>query len=183
MLVTVRVRRHVYNLRARRCYEPVVDAIARTCQRGLVRIVQYSVQRDHIHFIVEADDRSRLWRGIDGLCVRIARALNKVMRTRGGVFSDRFHSRVLTSPLATRRALVYTLGNARRHGVVGPKASPRWIDPCSSAPWFDGWSTAVDIPPATGPPPTLTATSWFLRAGWRRAGGRLDPSHIPGPQG
>jgi len=182
VLVTVRVRGHVFNLRARRCYEPIVAAIAKTCARGLVRIVEYSVQRDHIHFVVEADDRSRLWRGISGLCVRIARALNRVMGARGGVFADRFHSRVLTTPRSVRNALAYTLGNARRHGLVDARASARWVDPCSSAPWFQGWCRPVDTPRPTGPPPTVRATCWLLCTGWRRKGGPLDPAHTPGPR-
>jgi hypothetical protein len=78
---------------------------------------------------------------MQGLKVRIAKALNKFWKRRGTVFSDRYHARILRTPREVRRALLYVLQNARRHGMrlLG-------VDPCSSGAWFDGWAIAVTPP-------------------------------------
>ena len=80
------------------------------------RLIEYSIQKDHVHLIVKAKDRSALSRGMKGLQVRIARALNKHWGRRGKVFSDRYHEHVLRTPREVRNALAYVLHNARKPG-------------------------------------------------------------------
>ena len=55
--------------------------------------------------IVEAPDMESLWRAMKGLEVRMARALNKVLRRKGTVFADRFHAHVLKTPTEAARAV------------------------------------------------------------------------------
>jgi REP element-mobilizing transposase RayT len=146
-----------------------------------MRIVHYSVQRDHIHLGVEAEDARSLSRGMQGLCVRIARALNAMMGTRGPVFADRYHAHVLRTPTETRNGVAYLLLNARKHGHA-PRGRRGWLDPFSSARAFDGWRGRIDPPRvAQRPPPVSRPRTWLLTVGWRRAGGPLDPEHRPGP--
>ena len=47
------------------------------------RIVHFSVQRDHVHLIVEAHDKTSLSRGMRGLAIRLARAINRALLRRG----------------------------------------------------------------------------------------------------
>jgi REP-associated tyrosine transposase len=103
------------------------------------QVVHHSIQSNHLHLIVEAGDRAELTSGLRGLLIRIARALNRLWNRTGAVFADRFHERVLQSPLQVRNALVYVLQNLRKHGICldGP-------DPFSSAPEFDGWRPRVE---------------------------------------
>jgi hypothetical protein len=83
--------------------------------------VHYSVQGNHLHLLVEAEDRRALSRGMKGLGVRIARGLNRVMGRRGAVLDDRYHGHVLKTPTEVRHARQYLLQNARRHyGLAGP---------------------------------------------------------------
>ena len=83
------------------------------------RIIQFSVQDDHVHLIVEAEDRSVLSRGIQGVAIRVARAVNRVLGRRGAVWGDRYHARALTSPRVVRNAIVYVLMNFKKHGKGG----------------------------------------------------------------
>jgi hypothetical protein len=101
--------------------------------------VHHSIQSNHLHLIVESQDRCALSSGMRGLLIRIARALNKLWARHGGVFADRFHERELKNPRQVRHALVYVLNNSRKHGVrlSGP-------DPLSSGANFDGWLTDED---------------------------------------
>ena len=113
---------------------------------------------------------------MQGLSVRIARALNRMMGRTGKVFADRFHDRVLSTPRQIRAALAYVLCNARKHGKAPRERG--WRDPYSSAPAFDGWRGTS--PDALTPMHAIVAPrTWLLAVGWRR-GGLLDPDHCPG---
>jgi REP element-mobilizing transposase RayT len=82
---------HVYNLRSRRCFSALAQSFAAASNQFGFRLVHYSVQGNHIHFLVEAEDKRALSRGMQGLTIRMARALNRVMNNRKGkVFSDRY---------------------------------------------------------------------------------------------
>ena len=182
VLVTLTTQRAVANLRSRRAMQRIVASLTRATERG-ARIVHYSVQRDHLHLIVEADDVRSLSRAMQGLSVRIAKALNRALGRKGRVFADRFHDRALTSPKQVRHALAYVLCNARKHGVAPLMRG--WVDPCSSARAFDGWNrTSCSMGRADGIAIAATATprGWLLRIGWRR-GGELNPDHCPGGAG
>ena len=187
VLVTLTTRRAIANLRGRRAMERILRSLSRAKERLGARIVHYSVQRDHLHLIVEAADACSLSRAMQGLSVRIAKALNRALGRplfgKGGkVFADRFHDRVLTSPKQVRHALAYVLCNARKHAVAPPirgGTGSSWVDPCSSARAFDGWSREVSSSGFIALAATVTPRVWLLRIGWRR-GGLLHPDHCPG---
>ena len=77
------------------------------------------------------------------------------------------HAQILRENGAVRNALVYTLQNARKHGVLvdGP-------DPYTSGPWFDGWRTD-----RIGTDPIAVRAS-STRSGSNAAG--LGPRPTPG---
>jgi REP element-mobilizing transposase RayT len=129
--VHVTLRSSVRSLRSQFVFPTVRNAIRSANQRwrGRFRIVHFSVQADHIHFIVEADDRCALSGGMRGFAVSCARQLNRLVFRSGSVFPERWHGRALTSPRAVRNAIRYVLANARKHGAVCGA-----LDPCSSAP-------------------------------------------------
>jgi putative transposase len=163
---TLRVSRRLPSLRQQVIFLEIRRALGRTA-RAWFRVVHFSVQADHLHLLVEAIDKMSLSRGLMGLAIRVARAVNRVLGRTGRVWSDRFHSRALVSPREVRNAIVYVLMNAKKH-----IASAANIDPCSSAVWFNGWRT----PPAHGPsgeysePVTQAPRTWLLGTGWKRYG-------------
>jgi REP element-mobilizing transposase RayT len=126
------------------------------------RVVEYSVQSNHLHLIVEANDQRALAAGMNSLASRLGKRLNKLWRRRGAVLADRYHSEPLRSPRQVRNALVYVLQNARKHGCW----EARVPDAYSSGPDFDGWleTGAISDRQRTAP------RTWLLRLGWRRHG-------------
>jgi len=117
---TWRMRPGLWGLRSRRCFTALARAFWGGCDRFGFRLVHYSVQGNHLHLLVEAQDQRALSRGMKGLGVRIARGLNRVMRRRGSVLDERYHGHVLRTPTEVRRARNYLLQNAHRHyGLVG----------------------------------------------------------------
>jgi REP element-mobilizing transposase RayT len=161
VLVTVHLVAGCPNLRSERCLAIVRGALESGCDRFGFRLIEYSVQTNHLHLLAEAADARSLARGMQGLLVRVAKRLNREWGRRGEVFGDRYHARVLTTPREVRAALVDVLQNARKHG-----ARLRGIDRCSSGPWFTGWRGRA----APGRSALPAAGSWLLRAGWRAAG-------------
>ena len=169
--VTLRIVRGVPSLRVGRTYRALEGALRAGRERFGLRLVQFSVQSNHVHMLVEADGRASLSRGMQGLAVRMARSLNRVWKRTGTVFADRYHARALKTPREVRNALAYVLKNARRHGVRLIEA----LDPFSSGAWFDGWSDRSVC--GEGDAPVARARTWLLRVGWRRHGGiRAAPS-------
>jgi REP element-mobilizing transposase RayT len=178
--VTMKVVAAVGRLTRKKSFAAVKAAIEASVEREGFRITDWTVQHDHLHLMVEAENRVRLSRGMQGLATRIARQLNKALGRSGRVFADRYHMRELKTPREVRNALAYLHCNARRHGAV-PDEWWDWIDPCSSAAWFDGWRWRPARKKTTGPPPVAEPRTWLRREGWRRQG-LLEPDEVPGPE-
>ena len=168
--VTLRACHGLPPLRTEQLFPAVRGGLARASRGGL-RVLQFSVQRDHVHLLVEAVDVRVLSRGIQGLAIRIARAVNRVLRRRGRVWIDRFHARALRTPREVRNALVYVLQNWKKHarGACG-------LDWRSSAIWFCGWRTSIPLPRGTSP--VVAPRTWLAAVGWRRLG-LLHPDERP----
>jgi len=128
------------------------------------RVIEFSVQNDHVHLIVEAHDADILARGVQGLAIRLARRINGALGVRGKVWGDRFHARELATPRAVRNAIIYVLMNAKKHRMRAPGG----VDAFSSAPWFGGFSGRVA--PTEAASPVHAPRTWLARIGWRRRG-------------
>lgn len=173
--VTLRVLPHVWNLRSQRVLRVVEAALLGVRSWQEFRVVHYSLQGEHLHLIVEADGNRALSEGMQGLQVRLAKGLNRLMGRHGRVFADRFHAHVLRTPAEVRNALAYVLLNHRSHMArIGKRPATAALDPFSSATTFEGWRE-VGAEPATCTSPPQT---WLLREGWRRHG-LLSPSETP----
>ena len=72
---------------------------------GDFRIVHMSIQRNHVHLIVEAEHKLSLSRGMQSFQISAAKHLNRAVsveralpeRRRGTVFPDRFHQEIITT--------------------------------------------------------------------------------------
>jgi REP element-mobilizing transposase RayT len=175
--VTIKVRSDVPSLRAVRLVRELERSFARSCERGEFRLVHYSLQGNHAHFVVEAEGRDALARGMKALGSRLARAVNRVFQRNGPVLADRYHMRLLRTPREVRNAIAYVLLNARKHAARAGRTLSRAcrIDPASSGPWFDGWRESAEPPP--GRKPIARPRSWLLAVGWKRASAWTRPQH------
>lgn len=175
--VTLRVVSDLPSLRRRGALRVIQRAIEAGGHRPNFRVVHFVVLGNHLHLLVEAAGMDALARGMQGLEVRLARRLNRHLGRRGTFFAERYHSRILRTPKEVRNALRYVLLNQRKHAArEGERLSRDWIDPFSSAYWFDGWKDPVQLREPRQrdllnvPCPTAQATVWLLTTGWRRHG-------------
>ncbi len=163
--VHVTLRSSVKSLRSQHVVRTVLHAL-RDSGAQRFRITHYSIQDNHVHLLVEAENKSALSTGVRGLMVRVASRVNKLLFRRGRFWADRWHGHALKSPREVRNALRYVLQNHRKHA---PGAAS--VDPLSSAQWFDGFATPL---PSTfrsvGPQSIAPPETWLLRVGWRRHG-------------
>ena len=177
--VTLRAVSEVARLRGRKQWNAVRKAVALMLERSGFRVCELSLMTNHLHLVVEATTREILARGMNALCTSLARRLNKALGRKGRFFADRYHARILKTPLEVKRALAYVLNNARRHAAQRQqRLASGWIDPFSSARGFTGWRS-VPAQTGTAPPWLSPPTTWLLRVGWRRHG-LLDLDAIPG---
>jgi hypothetical protein len=122
--VTFRAAADIPSLRGSRVFAAVRDGLAAASGQTF-RLLHWSVQADHLHLLVEAEGATCLARGCQGLAVRVAKAVNRVLGRRGRVWGDRYHARRLGTPSEVRRAFVAArqmsaTDTAERHaGMVG----------------------------------------------------------------
>jgi putative transposase len=178
--VHVTLRARLAPLRSQHVFPTVRLALQRAARRdpSRFRLLHFSVQRDHVHLVVETIDKRALSSGVRSVAIRIARYVNDLLSRRGPLWADRWHGRALTSPSEVRNALAYVLTNFRKHARRPPLPG---IDPYSSGAWFDGW---CNWQPSSGRSPPFTQRprwrsegslvsapqSWLARTGWRRRG-------------
>jgi len=179
--VTLRAKNGLPNFRSQRVHRMLRNILEKQVHRRYrdrFQVVHYSIQTNHLHLVVESDDNRTIRSGVSGLVIAFAKRLNRALkRLTGKVWSDRYHSRELTSPSEVRRALVYVLQNVRKHGfdALGP-----FIDPLSSAARFTGWNEPVSTSSDPDPFPARPPRTWLLGEGWSsRGGGLLSPSERP----
>lgn len=92
------------------CLRLLKRAIFNSRKRGL-RVIHYSLQTNHIHLIVEADNNRVLTKGMRSLTVTFAKGLRK-----GRVQLERYHLHVLKTLRETKHAVNYVLFNQQKHG-------------------------------------------------------------------
>ena len=182
--VVLRVVGAVGNLRRRLAYHAVRAATIVVAERDDFRIVHLSLQRTHIHMLVEADDRRALARGMQSFQISAAKHLNRMIskdrrgpRRKGRVFSDRYYAEIIDSPRQVRHALSYVLGNWRKHGEDRDPRLASWNYDWFSSAWsFPDWAEDINDPFFHPPPPNYEPllvrqpTTWLLRTGWKRHG-------------
>ena len=192
LLVTMRAVNEAGNLRRPEGYHAVRHALYAVLERENFRIVHLSIQRNHLHLIVEADSKDALSRGMQAFAISAATHLNGSLvgadgeRRHGTVFGDRYHERLLSSPRQVRNAIAYVLNNWRRHGE-DRRHPARKVDPYSSGVVFMGWKEREDamfLFPVPARYIRLSVSlphSWLLRVGWTKAG-TVSVHDVPGPK-
>ena len=180
--VILRADRSVGSLRRQIVLFAVREALITLAKRAdSFRVIQFSLQRTHVHLIVEALDRNALARGMQAFAISAAKHINAALvdadgnRRRGTVFPDRYHAKSLRTPRQVRNCLAYVMNNWRHHAE---DAGRSWrLDPFSSAVAFEGWKERASAPGERYLQPSRYVSplvwepkSWLLTTGWRKHG-------------
>ncbi len=174
-------------------YAAIRRATMRVAKRQAFRIVHLSIQRSHIHLLVEAADKTSLARGMQAFQISAAKQLNRAYsrrrsgpRRRGAVFPDRYYAEIIRSPRQARHALAYVLNNWRKHREDREDERRGWkIDWYSSAGAFESWTEAEKEPwmlrrPAKMEPlEVVPSKTWLLSEGWKKHGATISRRETP----
>jgi putative transposase len=126
--VTMRVADEVAELRTRKAYQAIRRALRTCSKRDDYRVVHISIQNNHVHALVEADDKRALARGMQGFAISAAKWINRALgRKCGTVFASRYHATAITTPTQARNEIAYVINNWLKHGVDGPWRIDRWV--------------------------------------------------------
>jgi REP element-mobilizing transposase RayT len=181
--VVLRVRKDVPRLRRGPTYRAIDRALRHTLGEHAFRVVHTSIQHNHVHFLVEAEDKRALSHGMRSLTISAARAINRVLGRKGEVFAYRYNATAITNPRQMRNALPYVLNNWRRHKehLRTPAAGRAILDPYSTAIWFAGWKEGprFAVPHGVSPLPSAGAQTWLMRVGWQMYG-PISAYEVPG---
>ena len=189
--IVMRVAPAVGSLRRRKLYQAMRYATISAALRERIRIVHISLQKTHVHLLVEAENKKALARGMQGFTISAARHINTALgdgaqRRRGKVFVDRYHLKVITSPTQAHHTIRYILCNWRHHGEDREGLLSTWlVDPFSTGILFPDWAELEDQPcmwplrETYDPLFVRTPTTWLLRGGWKRGGGPISAREVP----
>jgi putative transposase len=184
--VTLRARTGLPSFRQQRVYSlltSIIRAQRKRFYKDRFRVVDYSVQGNHLHLVIEADTEKSvsegykaLRSGISGLAIAFARRLNKLLGRSGSVWADRYHRHDLKTPKEVWNSLGYVFKNFTHHGerTFGDGA----VDVFSTACVFEGWDERFFIPHEgeLWRWPVCSPTTWL------RSHGYLVHGRLPHPK-
>ena len=182
--VTIRLRRDVPTIRQPRFVRRFRSSLTEACVRHGFRVVHYSIQRDHVHLLIEARSNYSIACGMKSVGARVGKLANRLFQRTGQVLDGRYHLRPLRTPLEVHRALRYVLLNHRHHAAQRrppsrsiERATPQ-PDSASSGRWFDGWRIATAPPNPHDICEVASPRTWLLQSSWRRHG-LIHPADTP----
>ncbi|MEO8181982.1 MAG: hypothetical protein ABI895_24370 [Deltaproteobacteria bacterium] len=88
--MTLQLQPGLPSLRSRELRSHVEAAIEAGADRFGVRLLSYTLQQHGLELLVTARDRRALARAIQGISIRIARAVNRQLERKGRLFADRY---------------------------------------------------------------------------------------------
>ena len=188
---------------ARARYKAVREAIVTVLGREDCRIVHLSIQRNHVHLLVEADDRMALARGMQAFQISAAKHINAAVSSAGSwwerrrmrvkpkragqVFADRYHAELHPTPQAgAARARVRAEQLAQ-----APRGSRRRRAGLADRSVLEGWASRagrssrtrrrVEAARELSADPVLAAAELAAHRGWRMYG-LVSIYEVPGPR-
>lgn len=121
--LTVKIRREKADLKNKSILLLLKRAIQRGRRKGL-KIIHYSLEYDHVHMLVEAEDNTTLGVGMQAFGVSLAKGINKIKKKAGEVYKHRYHFRKITSALELKRVMSYIFNNGVKHGTAQNVLNP-----------------------------------------------------------
>jgi putative transposase len=166
--VTLRVLDDVGRLRRRDAFKIVRGVMMERMEREDLRIVDLSIQGNHIHLVCEANGKRALAQGMSSFKIAVARRINRIRGRKGEVFADRYHYEILRTPRQVRNCIAYVLNNWRKHGE--DRFARRVVDEFSTGMWFPDWKEArIEVPAGLELLPRREPRSWLLAKGWKKS--------------
>ena len=112
--LTIKIEKNKAGLRSKAVLALLHRAIKRARIVGL-GIVHYTLEHDHIHMLVEAEDNVMLASGMQSFGICFSKGINKLKKGSGQVYKSRYHLRILKTPSEIKNVVSYILNNSVKH--------------------------------------------------------------------
>lgn len=121
--LTVKIEKSKANLKNKNVLAILKKAIFNARRQGL-KVIHYSLEYDHIHLIIEADNNRTLGKGMQAFGVTLAKAINRMRKVKGQVYKHRYHFRQITSSRQLKNVMTYIFNNGVKHKTSATALSP-----------------------------------------------------------
>lgn len=95
-------------------FEIFIKSLRNARSHGIF-ILQYSIQSNHIHLIIEAESNSHLETGMRSLTSTMVKLIQSLKHITGPIQIERYHLHVLKTPAETLNAFNYVIYNEHHH--------------------------------------------------------------------
>ena len=130
--INMKVREDLPNLRKKSIYKFLKEGVKKARGAGL-KVIHFALVSNHIHFIVEADSKGDLSKGMRSFLIIFAMKVNRSLKRKGSLFVDRYNMEVIRIPTRMRYLLSYVFKNNSKH-----QKKKFETDPYSSLIVFEG---------------------------------------------
>lgn len=124
--LTIKVRENKADIKSKRLLKSLHHAIKRARLMKL-RVIHYTLEYNHVHILVEADNHQRLHKGMQAFGISFSKAINRSKRMKGTVYKHRYHFRQICSSRELKNVLHYIFHNGIKH-----RRASSMIDPFNS---------------------------------------------------
>jgi REP element-mobilizing transposase RayT len=124
--LTIKVRENKADIKSKRILKALHHAIKRARIQRL-RVIHYTLEYNHVHLVVEADNNRTLHKGMQALGISLSKAVNRIKKLKGTVYKHRYHFRKLNTRREFRNSLYYVFRNGIKH-----KRTMSMLDPYNS---------------------------------------------------
>lgn len=112
--LTVKILKDKAGIKNKQTLALLKHAILKARKKGL-RIIHFTLEYDHVHLLVEANDNEVLGRGMMVFGVTMAKGINRLKSIKGTVYKHRYHFRKINSPRELKNVLHYIFNNGIKH--------------------------------------------------------------------
>ncbi|MGZ3789435.1 MAG: transposase [Bacteriovorax sp.] len=126
--LTVKIKRNKADLKNKSILSLLKRAILNARRQGL-KVIHYSLEYDHVHLLIEAENNHILGKGMQAFGVTLSKTINRMRKLKGGVYKHRYHFRQISGTRELRNVMNYIFTNGLKHktakGIVNPYNSIR----------------------------------------------------------
>jgi REP element-mobilizing transposase RayT len=121
--LTVKILRTKANLKKKMVLSILKRSIMNARKMGL-RVIHYSLEYDHVHLLIEAENNFILGKGMQSFGVTFSKALNRLRKIKGTVYKHRYHYRKIVGARQLKNVLNYIFNNGIKHKTAKSLINP-----------------------------------------------------------
>jgi REP element-mobilizing transposase RayT len=114
-MITVKVKKNKAEIRNKTVLHILKRAIQNARRQGL-SVIHYTLEYDHAHLLIEAENNVMLGKGMQAFGVTFAKAINRARKQSGTVYKNRYHFSRITTPTQLKNVMNYIFTNGKKHG-------------------------------------------------------------------